>query len=80
MPEMPVLVTFATKNLQLNFRQRTNPIHLVCPNAHARSVSALSILVGTIVLNMLEMPVLATFATENLWLNFSQQAHPIYHV
>ena len=70
MLEMPVLATFATKNLQLNFPQRTKPIHLVCPNAHARSVSALLILVGTIVLNMLEMPVLASFTTKKLAVNF----------
>ena len=44
--------------------------HLVCPESHVRCVSALSVSVGTIVLNMLEMPVLASFTTKKLAVNF----------
>jgi hypothetical protein len=65
------------KNLQLNFSQRTHPIHPVLPKSHVCCVFGVLVVDGTTSQNSYGRAVLATFGTKNLQLNCSQRMHPI---
>ena len=75
-PGMSVLLTFGTKNLQLDFPQQTHPIHPVWPKTHVCCVFGVSVFDGKMVVKSPGRSIIATFGTKKLAVEFSATNAP----